>query len=264
MINDNDCPNDAIVPRLFLVSSNIFFLIPCIYLLLTLVKKIRARNIRHDLEVNLLTNPDFDLELQNNMDINERNSQHNRRACCDNFAQCMTFGVDIITLLTLFLCSCAYHSCYDSYNCTRYCVTQYNYLLEADFVTAFVTLSLIVLWTHDIYRWWFKLMSWASILIYSTFGLAHLDPGRFYWGYGFCLVMIIILKIMFFAKESLNDLKQLNAKYTALGLLFAGLGLYFQLSIGPLVDHQEPDAYWWKHSLWHFFLGIALLFRFFM
>lgn len=270
MINNNDCPKDAFVPRLFLVGSNIFFLFPFIYLVIYCVKKVLAVHTQHILEVNLLNNQydGFDLELRNNNEPNNENNnaiiRQHRKLYYEKFVLCMTYGLDIMTVLAVFLCSSAYHSCYDSYNCTRYCVTQSNYLLEADFVTALTTLSLVILWTHDVYRWWFKLILWITIIIYSTFGLQHLDQGRFYWLYGLCLAIFIILKIVFFAKELLHDLKQLNLKYTALGLMFAGLALYFQISIGPLIDHQEPDSYWWKHSLWHVFLGLALLFRFFM
>jgi hypothetical protein len=250
------CPSDAWVPRVTLVVSNVSFLIPCVYVTIILAKSLMKRYRTSKLS--------HEFALLNLEDGSDRRAQffpeHQPGTYCHDI--CL-FLPDIATMLTLFFCSVFYHVCFDSYMCTRRCILNYQELADADYIMAFQTLSLVVIWNVERKQWVWKLFCYIAIFLYIGLGYSYIiSPRTFYIGLALCLVMCILLRVIVSRKEFVQEIRGCKWYFLLLAILFGFMGLYFQLSIGPLVGGQEPESYWWRHSLWHIFLGLALMFRF--
>ena len=266
---NNLCPSNAWISRTVLVASNTAFLIPAIYLTVLTVKKcvllaataalLSATPVIPDLEANLL--PSVNATQTPAVPL---------LPLSPKFIVVLSFVPDILTLIILFLSSVFYHLCFDSYDCTRQCfILATSGLEDADFIMAFQTLGLAVIWTRTVDHLNIVVLKIVVIVILFSFNvlgylyIASNNITTYYIVLGVILGCATITKLAMFWKQSLIELTTCRKWSFVLCIIFASVGLYFQLSIGPMVYDSEPADYWWRHSLWHVCLGLSLFFRFY-
>ena len=285
---NNLCPSNAWISRTVLVASNTAFLIPAIYLtILTAKKCLQSTTLATapptPSSLTAVSPPDLEANLLPS--VNATPTLHTTLLpaaplpLSPKFLVMMSFVPDILTLLTLFLSSVFYHLCFDSYDCTRQCfILATSDLKDADFIMAFQTLGLAVIWTRTVDHLNIVVLKTVIAVVLFSFNVlgylyiagntvsnasASANVTTYYIVLGVILVLATVTKFMMFWKQSLHELVACRKWSFVLCIIFAAVGLYFQLSIGPMVDDSEPVDYWWRHSLWHTCLGLSLFFRFY-
>lgn|SRR6185312_6824754 len=224
------CPNTAWVERSALVYSNLFYLLPLAWLGYVMYKHKRYFQEGHPKQT------------------------------------IMTVLPEMITLLMLTISSSLYHSCADSWECTRVCVLSFDTLYTLDFTLSFQMFCMVILLhTRDTSMIWWK---WCSFVVCLVINIVMVVYVQNTWStvivdIGVCLCLLVIRSYLQSSVVK-EEIQQSNKFYFGIVLTCTVIALYCQLSARNVSGVGGNSEYFWKHSLWHLFTAVATLARMLM
>lgn len=162
------------------------------------------------------------------------------------------------------ICSGLYHACDDSHECTKMCITKWQYLYNLDFFGSYLMLPVTVAWWADFQHTY---VSWLYVgtmaiesILYIVFCKDCSSDTEIQW-YGIIIgqAFLFFLGYSFFYWWNDQLCKKLGRNFGliagALSLTFTIVAIVFKFS-----TPNEKSIYWWMHSVWHLCSGIGIFF----
>jgi hypothetical protein len=212
------CTSYEIFQRVWLVASNIVFILPVIYcILLTIRNKLAWYSLIPEMFFSFIT----------------------------------------------MICSTLYHMC-DNGTCGIVCVTEWKTLYNLDFIFSYQIIHIVFMYTTEAKFTLFKIIYLLAALVANIiFILSY--KGTDFDNYFYLIIAIsgLIITIgrliyLWYTNKLTHMMKEhFDLRAGTLALICCIIGV-----LAKILTPNEFYYYWWGHSIWHIFIGLAILFAF--
>jgi hypothetical protein len=166
---------------------------------------------------------------------------------------------------SIFVISSLYHFCDGGPSCSKYCILDWNILYYLDFIFSYQIVYIVFSYTVEQNLFIYKVIYLTIMLgINSIYTIYLQEKYDEYYNYGIIVfngIIVNILRFIYFYKINKINLYikyHFDLRAVVFGLVFSIMGFSAKI----LTPSDFNTYYWWGHSLWHIFIGLAIFFAF--